>query len=211
MVITELEFPVDLLLELPGARPRRPGLHVGHVITDLANYSIHKGRRRALALMDKAARRRASYYIELGFCWERVFEEFWRERIQRRLGRKIHLDYQCDWVRSGGMWMTPDAIDPDEWALWEFKLTWKTARRIADLETDDSFWAWLVQIKSYLRALKMTRCYLVPFFVNGDYAEPRVPQAKLLQLDFPKAELDRNWLMVLNHKANMQRKGLIAA
>jgi len=208
VLITALDFPVDLLDETGlGGDPRRPGLHLGAVITDMASNMFRK--RAQWVTLTAKERERASYYFELGFMWERVFEEVWRERLELRLRRKLQLEYQCGWLRAGGMWMTPDGIDPAEWALWEFKLTWKTVRRLEDLENDDAFWPWLVQIKCYLRALKMRRCYLCAFFVNGDYREPRVPDCRLLQLDFEKHELDRNWAMVLNHKDLMHERGLL--
>lgn len=210
VLITPLEFPVDLNAGSADGRPE--GLHLSTVIADLDNTVNHKGRRVSFAGASEKERQRALRYFEAGFMWEQVFQRQWQRRMRKHLRRaRFELTYQCHGIRGGGMWMTPDAIDEDEWALWEFKLTWKTVKRLAELDSDPSFWPWKVQIGCYLRTLKMTRCYLVPFFVNGDYSEPRVPDVRLLRLDFDAAELERNWQMVMNHKAGMIKKGLIAA
>lgn len=114
-------------------------------------------------------------------------------------------------VKRDGLWGSPDAVDEAGWELWEFKLTWKTARRVdkpADIASDPAFAEWLMQIKGYAHCLRMTVCNLVVFFVNGDYKEPRVPKAMHLRLTFDKGELVENWTKIQNHKRTMER-GLV--
>lgn len=111
-------------------------------------------------------------------------------------------------VKRDGLWGSPDAVDELLWELWEFKLTWKTARRVdrpADIASDPAFAEWLMQIKGYAHCLRMTVCNLVVFFVNGDYKEPRVPKAMHLRLTFDKGELVENWTKIQNHKRTMER------
>jgi len=115
-------------------------------------------------------------------------------------------------LKKDGLWMSPDAVDEAAWELWEFKLTWKTARRLdkpSDIASDPAFAEWLMQIKGYLHGLRMTTCNLVVFFVNGDYREPRVPKPAHLRLVFDKSELAENWTKIQNHRRTMEREARV--
>lgn len=212
MRVEHIPFELDMLdatMRERGKDGRMPGPHLSDVVRDLANATIHKGKRQRFAELTRAEQSRMARYVELGFSWEALFEREFRKRMHVRSGRKgLRLDYQTQ-LRKGGLWMTPDAIDDVDWELWEFKLTWKTVRRIEDIEQDPALWEWLVQIRAYLHTLKMSTCHLLAYFVNGDYSEPRVPVVRHVRLTFEPHELEANWGMIMNHKKLMQRSGLL--
>ena len=96
-----------------------------------------------------------------------------------------------------GVWMSPDGIDPHEWAIHEFKLTWYSKKK--PCPTDKVFWPWVIQIKSYSRAIGALVAYLTVYFINTDYAPPRPSPPVTYRLEFTAFELDQCWTMVINH------------
>ncbi len=202
-LITEVEF--DLSRMGGGDAPRHPGRHVSGVIRYLeviVNPKIAE-KRQADADMSPEDLQRMNTYREMGFMWEEVFE--------REFARRMFTARQRDGVikqepmEKDGIHMTPDGFSLSEWVLEEYKLTWRSAKRLADMEAD--FWAWFVQIKAYCYAYKTFKARLFVFFVNGNYA-PQVPQARRFDMTFTPTELEANWKMILKGHSSMQAKGL---
>ena len=234
MRISVVPFELDMqdaAGRLRGHDERPSGMHLSDVVRDFAARTIFKGdarrKRVKFAQLTDAERRRMANYVELGFAWEWIFERAFEERQLRRVAAAMakakaraktkakassSLDRNVV-LKKDGLWMSPDAVDEAAWELWEFKLTWKTARRLdkpSDIASDPAFAEWLMQIKGYLHGLRMTVCNLIVFFVNGDYREPRVPKPAHLRLVFDKGELVENWTKIQNHKRTMEREARAA-
>lgn len=96
-----------------------------------------------------------------------------------------------------GIWCSPDSIDPQIWAVEEFKLTWYSAKKVCP--TDEVYWPWLVQIKGYCKALHTCLAKLTVLHINGDYAPPRPWPPRFFGLEFTELEVDENWQMLVNH------------
>jgi hypothetical protein len=107
-----------------------------------------------------------------------------------------------------GIWLTPDGLDVASEILEEYKATWKTMRKIDDLEGE--FWYWLAQIKAYCRALGTRKARLIALFVNGNYTycDPDGgPRLKSIDLEFTAQEIEENWTMILNNRRAMVKEG----
>jgi hypothetical protein len=190
MQIKELPFQIAEVNVGSDQNPRSLGLHVSSIIRDLSNRVIHKGQRQPFASLSPEAQERAGTYQSLGFAWERVLERSLSDAFAT--GRCVRPGEQV----LDGIYLTPDPVDLLDGVLEEWKCTWKSSRKAADLEGNFREWFW--QIKSYLKVLGFTVCRLRVFFVNGDYKDSG-PQVKCFELTFTQRELDENWHMLLKH------------
>lgn len=113
-------------------------------------------------------------------------------RIRLPLGVLCHcgagVAYSPDWL-----------FDRTELALGEFKFSWYSCR---DFPRDPKFDKWICQCKAYLKHLKMTTVWVVPYWVNGKYPKGGPPSPefeKIYELIFTQTELDDNWMTLLRH------------
>jgi hypothetical protein len=94
-----------------------------------------------------------------------------------------------------GIWCSPDGVDPNIWAVEEFKCTWYSAKKALD---DPVYWPWLVQIKAYCKALDTRLAKLWVLHINGDYSPPRPWPPKIYGIEFTELEIEENWQMLVN-------------
>ena len=169
------------------------GVHVSEIIRDIQNKVTHKGKRKPYDQLSPEERRRMGNFTSMGWAFERVIEAALREVWG------VYFSGSDRYEKTGsllleGLTGTPDWLDQKEWAVVEFKATWRSSRR--DLETD--FGAWIWQIKAYCKLLATRSAQLYVFYVNGDYRESG-PQLKAYSLSFSEREIEENWAMLKNH------------
>lgn len=208
-------------LSLAGNAPdyaRSPGLHISDIYNSLfksidpARYDKHNE--------DGTPEDVDWTKVAAGTAWENQFEPI----LQRTYGgcRPGELFTQharnCSAtsipVRDGsvlchcgaGVAYSPDWIfDEPQLILGEFKFSWYSMR---DFPNVDKFDKWLCQVKAYLYHLRMTTCWVFPYWVNGMYPRgaPSPSFDDAYELEFRPTELLDNWSDLLRHA---WRKGLL--
>lgn len=141
----------------------------------------------------------------VGWLWEDAISRSLKDRVIEMDGEGI-----ANGVRlmigeevvdeETGILMTPDAIELNEWALWEFKACWKSVRRSPPSEIRK--WRW--QVGAYCRAVHTRVAYVVALYVCGNYSPP-APQIVVERMEFTKRELDENWKMITNGLGSMRK------
>lgn len=182
MKITTRDFNISSLEiseEQKAGIARTEGVHVSAIIKLLSQrYGEEgKGKRSSFTEAD------LDKFAQVGRIWERVLAEtvFTRPRYER-IGE----------IEKDGVIGSPDAIDTVDYALAEYKVTYRSAKR--PIETDFREYWW--QQKSYCHMLGMVRTHLYVFYVCGNYSPP-VPCAREYMALFTPAELKENWAMML--------------
>jgi len=191
MVVTEVQFdprqilgPADTDKHLA---PRSKGLHLSQIYDDL-----QQSARGMVIGQDKLTSEELQWYRSVGYVWERVVDDAFA---------KCLLSPNC--VRLGevtvdGITGSPDLVDlsSDDWVVVDTKATFKSSRKLDDLEKN--FWTWTVQLKGYCYMVKATRARLLVMHICGNYAPPR-PIVKQLELEFTQEELQQNWNVLVAH------------
>lgn len=160
---------------------RSEGVHVSHVIHRLCVAMGHYEERTGDLPMTK---------MGLGNAMEHA------------IIHRFHLAEPDRYVQPGerekdGIYCTPDLFDIIDWVVHEIKLTWMSSR---NGPRSEKFWKYLVQLMSYCTVMGTRQGILHVGFVNGDYkyGEPSgQPTYRVWAFEFTKAELARNWRMIL--------------
>ena len=160
-------------------------MHVTDIIHELEKI-IHPGRYKR-----EFTEEQLDQFAVVGFFWERVLGGIWRDtEIRRSDGRLIRPPEQY----LDGVYLSPDALDVEDWVVEEFKATWISSN--LDIASDPRVFKWRSQTKAYCRALDTRRCRLRALFVCGHWRPP-VPVVKLYEIEYSKNELLENWLALL--------------
>lgn len=194
MRVEEIQFDLTEMMRAANEeKPRTKGLHLSTIYRDLENTVIHPGQRKGEKELTPNELKRLGPYRELGFIWEELIGCYMARKMRRsNPDRYIDPGEQC----LDGIYGTPDNFDVVDYAVEEWKATWRSMNRLQKLETD--FWVWFVQMKSYCKMLGTDTARLRIFFVNGDYRDSG-PQPRMLECKFTQRELDDNWSMIRNH------------
>lgn len=198
--VVEVEYDLKevaggLALSLPGPAPRSTGLHVSGIIRDIDNRLIHRGERQLDAELSPDELRRMGNYRDMGFMWEQVFTEVFAQRERLKLDGIHQQEMERD-----GIYGTPDWIAIDPWRVVDFKCTWRSSRRVPNIQED--FRTWFMQLKAYCYMVKTAHAELIVFFVNGDYLQSG-PQRRRFQITFGMRELVDNWELLKRHGGKM--------
>lgn len=234
MLITEVDFtlpPASSGLDFRKPARRSRGLHVSEIIRSLDNRVLNPGQRRPdLELSDEEMRRMGNYR-EGGFILElavdallsgdlkeggslllrKLVSHFFKHRmIARRkvaLQGEIVIEVELPGKRKRtALYGTPDGLDVPNLVLEEYKCTWRSSNRLANIEIDFVTWFW--QIKEYLFMLSLIHgqhilcARLFVFFINGDYRKSG-PQIRQFNLSFSWHELQENHDMLMRRAAKM--------
>lgn len=180
----------DLVLRNSG-EDRKPGLH----LSDITKRMVYERDRKYHPDSPLDA-----MVLDRGFTWERILERSLDDRHERK-------GYRPEQIQEDGIWISPDWISSDD-VLEEWKATKKSSKR----GFEDVGIHWLLNAKSYLRALlkrRLVKRWIIRFriwWINGDYSyEPKTSDFHLLndiwkvELEFDKRELDENWQTILTH------------
>jgi len=164
--------------------PRAEGIHLGEVISHVANRSGFGYRGDGFTDMELTA--------EIGLLWERALSQIMRDKYAVR-PPQINVD---------GIWMSPDGIAPDPQGevplvVEEYKATWKSVRT----PPTDNF-NYMAQVKSYCRAWDTRVAVMRIFHIMGDY-KGSGPIYRVARIVFTQKELDDNWRMILGGLENL--------
>lgn len=205
MHLTRHPDPQLSVLQHDRRDPRSPGLHLSHIIHDLAATMepkrFHHDDRPGLDL-DTVPK-----------IWLGQATDHYLRHIRPGVGvgeiDKDGVTMTCDNVSLLGEPPRPGLVGDyaDDWVVEEFKLTWMSPGKlpIEQAIQDKKFRHWLWQLKGYCWAWETRRARLVVLFVNGRYAPP-TPHPEQLDIVFTYEELKNNWAMLLGHA---KKRGLL--
>lgn len=180
MIYTELT-PGVIALKDDDNRP--PGLHLSQVVTDLAKCAKPD-------IYGKPLDDHGKTKIRMGLSFEEALEKSFQSAA-------IGTFRPPPVFVPPGIWCSPDGVDPESWSVEEFKLTWYSAHKVCPI--DPVYWAWIVQIKGYCKAIDSLQAKLWVLYINGDYAPPRPWPPRVFLLKFTELEIEENWDMIVNH------------
>lgn len=189
MIITPAKHGLEDIVGV-STTPRTPGLHISEIYNDL--YQDMEPKRFVRGSAPDPLR------LEAGLALENMVEQGLKERFVGGIERP------GEFVTEEGILYTPDLIIFDSGPrcrLGEIKLTWMLSREVPRTVVHSfppQFEKWFTQIKSYCYHLDLLEARLIAYFVNGDNRPPR-PELLAWDIEFTKAELQRNWQMMMNH------------
>ena len=110
-------------------------------------------------------------------------------------------------VQRDGIWMTPDALDPERGLIESYKMTRRSlrnARTQADFEANH--WIWCGQEQAYALACGVDTCRWIVLWQAGDYSRGvgSGPQMLECTATWTAEELVSNWQTVLMHAEGLR-------
>jgi hypothetical protein len=184
MRLVELPASIDDLNRISSEQSaeRSVGLHVSAIIQHILVTS-------GLAEQSDFTEADLGMFAVIGRLWEQMLADsmFKAPRYQRP-GE----------IEKDGIFGSPDAVDCDSHRVMEFKVTWKSSNRAIE-----SFFKYILQVKSYCHMLGLTECDLYVFYVCGNW-KPPIPQIKAWRLTFTEAELRTNWNVMRENAREMK-------
>lgn len=184
MIVEPLTMLVNAEDYSEATEPRSPGLHLGRIIGALDQARGTK--------YPESSEQTKQTYFSMGFMWETFLSNIFLDTAIKKAAGVLVRPGE---LVSDGIAMSPDALDLSDYVLEEYKATWRSSIHPID---DKRFWAWIVQMKCYCRALGTYRARLRVFFVNGDWRSSG-PQVRAWSFQFTPRELEETWAMCLNH------------
>src|SRR5574341_2631862 len=160
---------------------RSPGVHVSQIVKSIMQILAPK-----------------RFDPSSGLNWEKITAGWaWEEALGAAFVKLNHdVIQQFGELERDGITGTPDAYNPSENALEEYKATWASAKR--DI-TDDLFYHWHLQTQAYLHMAGLDTVIFRVFFVNGHYQHPYDPCWKSWRITYEPRELENNWAMLMRH------------
>lgn len=167
----------ELKISPEQSQVRSSGIHVSTVIRHISN-TLSRKQGNEFSTYD------LDHFAVVGRLWEtQLALAKYPEPRYVRIG-----EIECD-----GIIGSPDSVDTQEWAVQEFKCTWRSASKPPESEFD-----WMTQIKAYCYMLSMCRATLTVFYVGGVWRPPQ-PIAKEWSILFAPGELEDNWRMLVKN------------
>lgn len=193
---------VSYLQQRLGHPPRSSGVHMSAILHDIDR--VLNAKRYSSDITPAEL----DHFAAIGFLWERILERTLADlTIEHEPGRYFRPDEQ----QMDGIYLTPDYADLDFFGdgtctmgLEEWKVTWKSTNALDNLESN--FWRWVVQAKSYCRALGCLHVRFRVLAIVGNWKDKIVPVCRVFEITFTEQELEENWSMLLNHG---KRKGMV--
>lgn len=180
---------------------RSDGIHISPVIQNLW-YIQMKG-------MQGQDISNASAIIEAGYTWEELLEKAWGFRQHRRVAllEGVRRPGEQKYDRA---FMTPDGYDKANNTVHEYKLTTKSASKLANFE--DNFLNFIWQAAAYCLALKSRNAVFWIMFIGRAQLNKEDPwkpaRVYKVQYEFSEEELIIHWRTLTNHKDWMVKNGL---
>ena len=159
--------------------PRSPGLHQSDIIKDIMDKS---GMSPSIG-GNSWGNTQLEIAGEVGFMWEEILSSAFKSRLPDRIG-EIVVD---------GIAMSPDGLDVEEWALWEYKAVWSSSKRLP-IDT----WKWMVQCKGYCHGLGVNTVKMAILYLNGDW-KGSGPEYRGYRIVYTPLEITENWEMLVGH------------
>lgn len=202
------DFPFEVTTaDLKKIGEDRPGgLHLSEIIRQMKiaegeNVSDIPGEQPWLRAFEGFIWESALEYMAGGATLEQAMDlSFKQHMVHQRKGltKQIRLE-------SDGIHMTPDAFNEFLGEIESYKYTRK--KMVVDKDAFEAkYWPWLVQEKSYCRAIGVDTVRWIVLFSNGDYSKgagsgPRCVQATMT---WTAEELKENWDRVLEVAGRMK-------
>lgn len=198
MQVVAVEEPVSKLLGVRNERQQReryqdPGYHIAGLLRDL---QVRSGIDLAKGFTDDPTLR-----FEMGFVFEDVMEQYFRERVLIAYGDQVT---RPGVLRMGDIVGSPDGVEHDAWRVVETKLTWAKNRQGATWV--EGRWSWIKQIAAYSHMLGSDRAVLHVCHVAGNGQVPR-PEVLTWELAFTPEELLGTWKMLTDHAERLRAEG----
>lgn len=192
----------------PLGEGRPPGLHLSAI--------LHRMKVAAGDKVDGVEGDQENVRMAEGFLWESALEyvaagmgldealevAFKRYMVAIRANVTKQVSVQRD-----GIWMTPDALDPERGLIESYKMTRRSlrnARTQADFEANH--WIWCVQEQAYALACGVDTCRWIVLWQAGDYSRGvgSGPQMLECTATWTAEELVSNWQTVLMHAEGLR-------
>ncbi len=175
----------DYLTARNAAQPRSRGLH--H--SDLVHYILRR------------LRYEEPDPVFIGWEYAALTGFLFEDAMSEQLAR---YDWGVQLIRGlelleDGIYMSPDGVNVETGELWEFKFTWRGLKK----SPPESRLDWLMQLKSYCRAVRTDSAILCSLFACGDYSPPK-PQLLFTRFAFTERELEDNWKTILGSVGGYQ-------
>lgn len=160
---------------------REEGLHLGSLIKSLSSRTGLGYKGAGFFDMELTA--------EIGLLWEEVLSRIMADKYAIR-PPNIMMD---------GIWVSPDGVNEDPkgevpLVVEEYKATWKSTRN-----PPTEHFQYMVQVKSYCRALGTNVAIMRIFHLMGDY-KGSGPIYRVARIVFSDKEIEENWAMVLRER-----------
>jgi hypothetical protein len=186
MIVTPCP-PIDFTLIDDPSRPK--GLHVSRIINSIMQKMEPKRYRKDQTPAEVAS---GHAKMQMGLAIEAMLEAGFVKYCFPHVLRPGPIKHE-------GIWMTPDGLDDQEWAIHEYKLTWYSAAT-KECPTDHVYLPWIWQILAYCRAFDTLVGYLTVCHVCGVYpaGKPTPLPPVTYRLEFTPLERAENWVMLKN-------------
>lgn len=198
MRLTQLPDGIPDLLPM---QERSEGAHVSDIIRYLCIQLGHFEDAGDISDMEAEDQVRLLTRWQLGSAMERAIANRFSEHFPERYIQPGELS-------QDGLYLTPDLLDVEDYAVEEIKLTWMSTRHEPNSK---KFWKYWVQLKAYCHVLQTGLGRLSVCFLNGNYrwGDPGAsPVYRRWEAEFTRQELQENWNMLLKNKeAAMRYKG----
>ena len=175
VTVSDLDL-TELAISEEQSRPRTEGVHVSSVIRHIVKTSgIQKDTGFDADDLDQ--------FAIVGRLWERVLAD--AKYVAPRYQRPSEIE-------KDGILGSPDALDFEECAVREMKVTWVSAKKF---EERVKFRLYCWQAGAYCEMLGWPRCIFDVLHVRGDYTDG-VPIARQYKVLWTPQELKGNWKML---------------
>jgi hypothetical protein len=209
-VITQIPFDVkSISLSVERDAARSKGIHLSSIIKDRL---ITAGIERKVKGKQFTPEEQHLLY-ERGFLWERMVKEFcdteeWiRRNTEEAAGSHFAAgvaELPSALIRPGecqldGIFMTPDAINPQEFHVEEWKATAMRYRGF-DIQVRRPEWLW--QACSYAAIFGMTKAIFRVWHVSDNVINP-------ISVQWTEEEVRQNWQNIKDHWQHMQERRIL--
>lgn len=170
---------------------------------------------RVIKKMDQSQDPDMVWRMHMGFTWENVLERVYKLDTGRREALLNGVTRPPIFVMDD-VGCAPDGFKPahkstgEPGYITEYKATWKSAKKLDDFEHEFKPWIW--QVVPYCIYHKVLVAVFYPMCFLGEYGkEPekrRVGAYRVVKW-FTQEELASTWKMLLGHKAQMEKMGMI--
>jgi len=130
---------------------------------------------------------------DIGLVFEDGIKRYLIPKFNARYGFELEsAEEQHVIVEGRDFFYTPDLICHKTQTILDVKLTWRSLKNPTHQN-----WSYLTQLKTYLKLWGYNNGGFITCYINGNY-KPPTPQLKFYQLKFSDAELEHNWVAIVN-------------
>jgi len=170
---------------------------------------------RVIKKMDNSQDPDMVWRMNIGFTWENALEQTYKQDMGRREALLNGIVRPEIFVMDD-VGCAPDGHKKEDKRrgepgyITEYKATWKSAKKLDDFEHEFKPWIW--QVAPYCLKFGVTAAVFYPMCFLGEYGkEPERRRAGAYRVVkwFHDGEREEIWRMLLGHKTQMEKQGLI--